>query len=140
LATDARRLAAAGFCLAGRRFYSNRRRAFVSFAPMEPTTTGGPFPIPVQGAGRSFTLPISNKWNVFMATGIVIRYLADRRFGFIRPDENIASTVFFHCERFTNRRIAEDEDPTGRRVTFEIRPDRKDPTRFAAYDLELLDG
>jgi hypothetical protein len=32
----------------------------------------------------------------------------------------------------------DDEDLTGRKIQFEIRPDAKDPTRFVAHDVEFI--
>jgi cold shock protein len=74
-----------------------------------------------------------------MATGI-IRSIRDRGFGFIARDEGGPRTdeLFFH------RSAVEGEDfdnlREGQRVSFEVEPDPRDPSRRRAVHVRLADG
>jgi cold shock protein len=73
-----------------------------------------------------------------MATGTVKTILIDKGFGFITPDEAAGgkSDVFFHHSSVQDGRI--DEYREGDRVSFEVEPDSRDPSRSRARDVRRV--
>ena len=68
-----------------------------------------------------------------MATG-VIRSLRDRGFGFIAPDENErGEELFFHHSAVANGGF--DMLQIGQRVSFDVTPDPRDPSRRRAINV-----
>jgi CspA family cold shock protein len=69
-----------------------------------------------------------------MATG-VIRSLRDRGFGFIAPDSNErgGEELFFHHSAVTDRGF--EMLQIGQRVSFDITPDPRDPSRRRAINV-----
>ena len=68
-----------------------------------------------------------------MATGTVKTVLTEKGFGFISPDEGDGgrdSELFFHHSAVQEGRI-EDYQP-GDRVSFEVEPDSRNPSRSRA--------
>ncbi len=74
-----------------------------------------------------------------MATGI-IRSLRDRGFGFIARDEGGPRTdkLFFHRSAVENDGF--DRLQEGQRVSFDVEPDPRDPSRRRAVHVRLADG
>jgi cold shock protein len=62
-----------------------------------------------------------------MAEGIVVRFNADRGFGFIRPDDE-SNDLYFHC---TNQVVKEWVPSPGERVQFELGENNQGPTAIA---------
>lgn len=68
-----------------------------------------------------------------MATGTV-RTLRDRGFGFIEPDGgDRRNELFFHHSSVANRGF--EMLQVGQRVSFEVAPDPRDPTRQRAINV-----
>ena len=68
-----------------------------------------------------------------MATG-TIRTLRDRGFGFIEPDDDKSSgELFFHHSSVANRGF--EMLQVGQRVTFDVTPDPRDPSRQRAVNV-----
>src|SRR3954463_12262744 len=68
-----------------------------------------------------------------MATG-TIRTLRDRGFGFIEPDGNSGSgELFFHHSAVADRGF--EMLQVGQRVTFDVTPDPRDPSRQRAINV-----
>ena len=74
-----------------------------------------------------------------MATGI-IRSIRDRGFGFIARDEGGPRTdeLFFHRSAVENDSF--DRLQEGQRVSFDVEPDPRDPSRRRAVHVRLADG
>ncbi len=73
-----------------------------------------------------------------MATG-TIKTLRDRGFGFIEPDGSDGrEDLFFHHSAVSNRGF--ETLQVGQRVTFEIAPDPRDPSRMRAINVVPDDG
>lgn len=68
-----------------------------------------------------------------MATG-TIKTLRDRGFGFIEPDGSDGrEDLFFHHSAVANRGF--EMLQIGQRVTFEVAPDPRDPSRMRAINV-----
>jgi CspA family cold shock protein len=68
-----------------------------------------------------------------MATG-TIKTLRDRGFGFIEPDGDTSSgELFFHHSAVANRGF--EMLQVGQRVTFDVTPDPRDPSRQRAVNV-----
>ncbi len=73
-----------------------------------------------------------------MATG-TIRTLRDRGFGFIEPDGGDSrSELFFHHSAVADRGF--ELLQIGQRVTFDVAPDPRDPSRQRAVNVVPEDG
>jgi cold shock protein len=74
-----------------------------------------------------------------MATGPVKNVLSDKGFGFITPDEGEggrSSELFFHHSAIREGRL--EEYQPGDRVSFEVEPDSRDPSRSRATNVRRV--
>ena len=75
-----------------------------------------------------------------MATGTVKTVLTDKGFGFIAPDGGAGGRtgdLFFHHSSIRDGAI--DEYREGDRVSFEVEPDVRDPSRSRATDVRRVE-
>jgi CspA family cold shock protein len=74
-----------------------------------------------------------------MATGTVKTVLSEKGFGFIAPDEGAGgrgSELFFHHSAIQEGRL--EEYQPGDRVSFQIEPDSRDPSRSRATGVQRV--
>jgi CspA family cold shock protein len=71
-----------------------------------------------------------------MNQGTITRLVAERGFGFIRPDVG-GEDLFFHASQVRGA-VFETLRP-GQRVVFTLAPDRRNPERQQAQDIRPLD-
>jgi cold shock protein len=75
-----------------------------------------------------------------MATGRITSIRADKGFGFIKdsPGPKGDNDLFFHCSAVVDTAF---EDLTeGQEVSFKAEPDPRDPSRFRATDVRVVNS
>jgi CspA family cold shock protein len=69
-----------------------------------------------------------------LAIGTICDLFPDRGFGFVREDGK-TEELYFHWSSLQAGNL--DQLAVGQRVSFDIRPDPRDPSRSIAVDLKL---
>jgi cold shock protein len=67
--------------------------------------------------------------------GTVKKWIPDRGFGFIRRDDGLPD-VFVHVNEVQRAGLSDLQ--VGQRLSFDIQPDRRDPTRSRAINLKAI--
>lgn len=74
-----------------------------------------------------------------MATGTIARLQTERGFGFIKPDGAAGrNDLFFHATAVMGGSFEQLRE--GERVSFEVEPDPRNPTRQRAVRVQPMDG
>jgi cold shock protein len=71
-----------------------------------------------------------------MTTGTIKTIRDDKGYGFITPDGARDKDVFFHQSAVTDTSF--DELQIGQRVSFDVQPDPRDPSRERAVNVTLI--
>jgi len=71
-----------------------------------------------------------------MQQGVVSFFADTRGFGFIQPDDGSAQQ-FFHMNNVSDD-YDFDDVPKGTRVSFDVGPSRKDPTKTEAINVKVI--
>jgi cold shock CspA family protein len=83
-------------------------------------------------ASETITSAFFKQWSfILRCNGTIQKWFGAKRYGFLTEDTS-GNSIFFHANKF-KRIVGEDAELIGRRVSFEIRPDVKNPERTAAF-------